>query len=299
VPWRDLDLPAAHPGSADAARDLLAGRPAHWLGYYDGTWRNLEGGPASFVPGQMSDDQLREVNAKTHVMNELIDEAIARVLRTVEARGWRDDTDIIFTTDHGELQGDFGLLFKGPFHCEALMRLPMIWCPAPSAGLGGGVCVTDPVGQVDLAPTFCAIAGIEPADWMQGDALPQADGEGVHQRAICEWDSQFPNYGHHLRSIYRDGWVCTAYEPSTGGQPNGLEAVPIMQQMFGDRLTSPTGVQYDGTEGELYNVIDDPHQFHNLWDDAGYRQLRDDLVADLYATLDPLPVRRLPVEAPA
>ena len=86
----------------------------------------------------MTHDQVREVNAFTHVENELIDEAFGRVLRRVEERGWGDDTDVIFTTDHGELQGDFGLLFKGPFHTDALMRLPMVWRPAPSAGLTPG-----------------------------------------------------------------------------------------------------------------------------------------------------------------
>ncbi len=49
-------------------------------------------------------------------------------------RGWTDDVDVIFTTDHGELQGDFGLLFKGPYHVDGLMRLPLVWRPAPSCG---------------------------------------------------------------------------------------------------------------------------------------------------------------------
>ena len=83
--------------------------------------------------------------------------------------GWSDDTDVLFTTDHGELQGDYGLLFKGPYHCDALMRIPLVWRPAPSAGIAPAV-VTDPVGHVDLAPTFCAIAGVPAPDWMQGCA---------------------------------------------------------------------------------------------------------------------------------
>ena len=88
-----------------------------------------------FVPKLMTHDQVREVNALTHVENELIDEACGRVLRRIDERGWDADTDVFFTTDHGELQGDFGLLFKGPYHCDALMRIPMIWRPAPSAGV--------------------------------------------------------------------------------------------------------------------------------------------------------------------
>jgi arylsulfatase A-like enzyme len=305
IDWRDLDLPPGHPGSDDDIRKVLAGKPAHWLAYWDGSWSNQEGGPADFRPGRLTHDQIREVNAKVHVMNELIDEACGRVLARLEARGWLDDTDVIFTTDHGELQGDYGLLYKGPFHTDSLMRLPLVWRPAPSAEATPAAVVTDPVGQVDLAPTFCAIAGVEPADWMQGTELPLANGSPGRERALCEWDSQFPGYGMHLRSIYRDGWLCTVYEPSTAGQPNGLEKV------FGDGVltnVSPVVYEhgYDGpggvgiATGELYDLEDDPHQWHNRWDDRSpaVRSRRDDLIADLYDSLS-TEIRHLDVEAPA
>jgi arylsulfatase A-like enzyme len=301
VDWRDLDLPPGHPGSEDAIRWVLGAKPAHWLAYWEGRWANREGGPGGFVPARLTDDQVREVNAKVHVMNELIDEACGRVLAAIAARGWLDDTDVIFTTDHGELQGDFGLLYKGPFHTDALMRLPMVWRPAPSAG-GAPAVVTDPVGQVDLAPTFCAIAGLEPPGWMQGAPLPSADGTPGRERVLCEWDSQFPGYGMHLRSVVRDGWSCTVYEPSTAGQPNGLE------QVLGDRVLAPAPVVYERSwdgpggvgiaTGELYDLAGDPHQWENRWDDPACRSLRDDLIADLYASL-PAESRRLDVFAPA
>ncbi len=292
VDWRDLDLPSGHPGSPDAIRAVLDEKPAHWRAWYEGTWRNTEGGPGSFLPGTLTDDNLREVNAMVHVMNEMIDEACGRVLARIAARGWDDDTDVFFTTDHGELQGDFGLLYKGPFHVDALMRVPMVWRPAPAAGVAGGAAVEEPVGHVDLAPTFCAIAGIEPAPWMQGAALPVTGGSG-RERVLCEWDSQFPGYGMHMRSIYRDGWLCTAYEASTKGVPNGLE-----EWAAGGRLPQ-SSVEYDGTEGELYQLEDDPHQFHNRWDDPALRSLRDDLVADLYDHLPEEHSPRLLVARPA
>ena len=53
------------------------------------------------------------MNALVHIENELIDEACGRVLARIAERGWERDTDVFFTTDHGELQGDFGLLYKG------------------------------------------------------------------------------------------------------------------------------------------------------------------------------------------
>ena len=225
-------------------------------------------------------------------MNELIDEACGRVLQRVAARGWDADTDVFFTTDHGELQGDFGFAFKGRSTPTRSCGCRSCGGPAPSAGVTPAD-VSEPVGQVDLAPTFCAIAGIEAPEWMQGDSLPTAGGSG-RERMICEWDSQFPGYGMHLRTIYRDGCSCTAYEKSTIGEPNGLE--PFLEIMH---MNAQSTVEYDGTEGELYNVNDDPYQFRNLWDDPDYRSLRDELVADLYDNLPPAHEPRLLVERPA
>ena len=290
INWRDLDLPPGHPGSDDDIRTVLAGKPAHWLAWWEGGWKNREGGPGSFHPSVLTHDQIREINAKVHIENELIDEALGRVLQKIDQRGWGADTDVIFTTDHGELQGDYGLLFKGPFPTDSLMRLPLVWRPAPSAGIAPAE-ITAPVGQVDLAPTFCAIASISTSTWMEGTALPTTP-EATRERMLCEWDSQFPSHGMHLRSIYRDSWLCTVYEPSTDGQPTGLEAI------VGDRVLKPCGIHYDGTEGELYNVDDDPYQFHNLWEDAGYQSLRADLTADLYDSLPEARPDPLLVEAP-
>jgi arylsulfatase A-like enzyme len=296
IDWRDLDLPPGHPGSPAAIEKVLAQKPAHWLALWEGRWVNAEGGPGSYRPQSVSDDSIREINAMTHVMNEMIDDACGRVLRRVADRGWRDDTDVFFTTDHGELQGDYGLLFKGPFHTEALMRLPLVWQPAPSAGVAP-TNVHEPVGQLDLAPTFCEIAGVPVPEWMQGAPLP-TEPDSDRERVLCEWDSQFPGYGMHMRSIYRDGWLCTVYEPSTVGEPNGLELFFKETGMFGGGIGPVSDIAYDGSEGELYDVVEDPHQFTNRWDDPGCRTYRNALVADLY---DHLPTERtvLAVERPA
>ncbi len=293
INWRDLDLPPGHPGSREKIEQILSQKPRHWLDWYQGRFRNEEGGAWNFVPCQMTHDQVREITALVHVKNELIDQACGRVLATVAARGWESDTDVFFTTDHGELQGDFGLLFKGPYHVDALMRVPLIWRPAPSAKLSAAE-ISEPVGHLDLAPTFCAIAGASVPDWMQGSALPTAAGS-PRKRAITEWDSQFAQLGMHLRTIYRDGFVCTAYEPSTRGV--GFDLSRAYQAL---RIATPLpDLRYDGTEGELYNLREDPLQWRNLWNDAGYAKLKSDLIADLYDNLPPSRSPQLAVEAPA
>jgi arylsulfatase A-like enzyme len=159
IPWQDVPLPDGYPTEAAERERLLDAKPRHWRAWYDGRLVSNYEAPASWVPATLTADQLREVNARNAIECELIDEALGRVLAAIAAKGWADDVDVIFTTDHGELQGDFGLLFKGPYHVDGLMRLPLVWRPAPSAAEVPAV-VTKPVGLVDLAPTFCAIAGL-------------------------------------------------------------------------------------------------------------------------------------------
>jgi arylsulfatase A-like enzyme len=293
INWHALDLPAGHPGSREKIVQILSQKPRHWLDWYEGRFRNSEGAPSNFVPAQMTHDQVREINALTHIENELIDQACGRVLKRIAERGWDADTDVFFTTDHGELQGDFGLLFKGPYHVDGLMRLPFIWRPAPSAKIAPAE-IEEPVGHIDLAPTFCAIAGVPTPQWVQGKALPYAP-DSSRQRMITEWDSQFAEIGMHLRTIYRDGWVCTVYEPTT--RDSGF-SLARMYQVVAPGLPVPD-IRYDGTEGELYNLIDDPLQWRNLWNDPGYEKIKSDLITDLYDNLPPARNPALAVESVA
>ena len=200
-----------------------------------------------------------------HIENEIIDEAMGRVLDYVDGRGWGENTDVIFTTDHGELQGDYGMLFKGPAHVDSLMRVPMVWRPAPGVNIRAKELET-PVGHVNLAPTFCEIAGVSVPEWMQEEPLPTTKSDH-RERVITEWEDEYK--GNHLKfvTIYRDGYICTAYEKTS---------------------------YYNGTEGELYDVKEDPRQWQNLWDVKKYKSLRSDLVADLYDNLPPARKTALP-----
>jgi arylsulfatase A-like enzyme len=259
VDWRELDLPANYPRDASEREAILDSKPRQWRGYYDGTLAANYEAPRRFVPAEMTADQVREVNAMAHIENELIDEACAAILACVGRRGWDDRTDVFYTTDHGELQGDFGLLFKGAYHCDALMRLPLIWRPAPAAATArsagvGGTRVSRPVGLLDLAPTWCRIAGIEVPEWMEGRPLPVDDGDADargFEQVVTEWDSVYEAESIHSRTIYRDGWVCTVYEP---------------------------GSVHDGSEGELYDLGDDPLQRVNRWGDPACRTRQAELV---------------------
>lgn len=289
VPWRELELPPGHPGSPDAIRKSLGTRPRHWLDWYEGRFRNPEGGSIAFSPGKLTHDQVREVNAAIHVENELIDEAVGRLLASLAELGVDDDTDVFYTSDHGELQGDHGLMFKGPYHVTSLLHVPMLWRPAPSAGIAAAD-IPEPVGHVDLAPTFCEVAGIPVPAHMEGASLPTLPGSG-RRAVITTFDSQFAPMGMHLRTIFAEDTLCTVYEPSTRDEGGRF---PLYWSVWGRGTVVP---RYDGSEGELYDLRDDPLQRHSRFHDPALRARRDRLIEELRALLPPL-ARRLPVSAP-
>jgi len=273
-PWRETPMPEFYPGSKEKIEAILKDKPQHWHEWYTGARVTNFEAPPEFRACDMTADQVREINAFTHVENELIDEAVAKIMANIEKRGWGDDVDVVFTTDHGEFQGEFGLLFKGPYHVDALMRLPMIWRPAKSAHVAPAS-VAAPVGQVDLAPTFCEIAGLPVAEWMQGKPLPQSEADATRQkreRVFTEWDCRHVDGTTvGLRTIYRDGYTITAYLP---------------------------GTIYDGTEGELYDHKNDPQQWRNLWNDPAYQALKSDLLADMNDNLPPVHEPQMECVAP-
>ena len=112
------------------------------------------------------------------------------------------------------------------------------------------------------------------------------------ERVLTTFDSQFSKVGMHLRTIFREGWLCTVYRRRThaaGGR------FPLYWAIWGRGSQVPS---YRGCEGELYNVIEDPQQWHNRWNDASLRALRDDLIADLETNLPPARWPARPVSAP-
>jgi choline-sulfatase len=85
----------------------------------------------------------------------LIDSLVGELLDTVRARGEWDDTIVVVTSDHGELNGDAGLLYKEVF-LDGAVRVPLI-VRDPSTEHAGRV--DGPVELLDVAATVLDLAG--------------------------------------------------------------------------------------------------------------------------------------------
>ncbi|WP_069300104.1 choline-sulfatase [Neptunicoccus sediminis] len=96
-----------------------------------------------------------------------LDDKIGEVMEALEST--RQDAIILFVSDHGDMLGERGLWFKMSFF-EGASRVPlMISAPQMEPGL-----VSDPVSNIDVAPTLAELAGVsmeEVAPWTEGESL--------------------------------------------------------------------------------------------------------------------------------
>jgi choline-sulfatase len=90
-----------------------------------------------------------------------VDRWLGRLLTALEHTGQRDNTAVIFLSDHGDMLGERGLWYKmSPF--EHSCRIPLI---LDMPGETGGRVVRTPVSQVDVLPTLIDIAAAGGAAW--------------------------------------------------------------------------------------------------------------------------------------
>lgn len=226
------------------------------------------GGRAGFAYDSMSDRDHRLVRAAYWAMCDLIDDQVGRMLDALDKTGQRDNTIVVFMSDHGEMLGDHGIYLKGCYFYEEAVRVPLI---VAGPGIAADLRVSDMVELVDLAPTLLELCGIAREPGMQGRSLAAAlDGSGAPGRddVYCEYYNAMPWHPP------------TVHPQATMVRTDDMKLVVI----------------HGADEGELYDLRADPEERHNLWSDPGrigdklamYRRLADRMAW----TVDPLPLRR-------
>jgi len=98
------------------------------------------------------------------------------------------------------------------------------------------------------------VAGVEVPEWMDGKPLPMSQEQGDEQGreyTFTQYESHTPAASIIMNSMYANNIVCTLYERSK---------------------------TYEGTEGELYNLAEDPGQLVNLWNDPAYAAVKAEMI---------------------
>ena len=183
-----------------------------------------------------------------YAMIKLIDDQVGRLLDALEETGQRDNTLVIFMSDHGEMLGDHGLIQKGCRFYEGLVRVPLIlsWPGRISAGVQSDALVE----LMDVTPMLLELGNVDVPEHMQGRSLlPLLTGSG---------------------NIHRDFVRCEYY--------HALDLPGVAHAtMYRDRRYKLVVYHGHGL-GELYDLQEDPGEFCNLWDDLGHQAVKLNLM---------------------
>lgn len=191
-----------------------------------------------------------------------LDHCIGQLLAELEASGAAEDTIVVFTTDHGHLFGQHGMIAKGAFHYEDLLRVPFIasWPGHFAAGERSDALVS----LVDLAPTFLDCCGLP---------IPRCM-TGVSQKAV--WCGEAASARDHVLAENRH-------------QPYSIHLQTVITERY--KLTAYRNASY----GELFDLQEDPRELRNLWDDPAHIELKAAMLLQLAQAgmvKEPLPMPR-------
>jgi choline-sulfatase len=116
-----------------------------------------------FETHDFREEQIRGLRRGYLACITFVDRQLGRLLDALEAEDLDATTDVIYTSDHGEMLGKFGMWWKCSLYEDAV-RVPVI---AAGPDFARGTCVTTPVDLHDVQATLFAATGAEqPAGWL-------------------------------------------------------------------------------------------------------------------------------------
>jgi len=203
---------------------------------------------------KLTDELRRQCVQAYYASITFMDAQVGRVLDALERLGLKENTIVVFTSDHGYHLGEHGLWQKMSLFEESA-RVPLI-IAAPGTSARGAVAKA-PVGLIDLYPTLAELCGVKTPENLQGQSLvPMLN------------DPNAPGRGWTLSQVTRGG-----RKPET--------------RFFGYTLRTPRWRYTEWAQGEqgreLYDHEADPRELTNLADDPVHagtvaqlsRQLRE------------------------
>lgn len=181
-----------------------------------------------------------------------LDDNVGRVLDYLESKGLDKNTLIVYTSDQGFYMGEHGW-FDKRFMYEESMRTPLVMALPDKFKRKGDI--TELVQNIDFAPTFLDLAGVEVPEDIHGvSLLPLLKGESPE-----DW----------RKSLYYH-----FYE---------FPAEHQVKRHFGVRTERYKLIHFynDQDFWELYDIQEDPTEMNNLYGKEGYEELTESLKSEI------------------
>ena len=207
-----------------------------------------------FITQNLQGDELLKWKYQRYIKDYMrciksVDDEVGRLLSYLEKEGLIDNTIIVYTSDQGFYMGEHGW-FDKRFMYEESFRTPLIIrYPAKIKAKS----VSDALVQnIDYAPTYLDMAGIEKPDFMVGTSLvPLFKNKG---KAPSDWRQ-------YLYYHYYDYPAVHNVRRHDGVRDNRYKLI----HFYG------TEISYD----ELYDLKDDPNELNNLYGNPKYAKVAE------------------------
>lgn len=211
-------------------------------------------------------DELTEQDARLAMsiyfgMIAFIDERVGYVLDTLERLGMREDTIVVFCSDHGDYMGEHHMLIKNNAFYDCLTRVPLL-VSYPRGLAARGERRREFVSLIDVMPTVLSLSGLNDLTptAVQGQVLPGVPGAPPSRPAA------YSEYGTGGPAITLDD----AQRLFPRGTPRSLH--PLLREreaqghakMVRTELWKYTYDVLDPSDEELYDLQTDPWELTNL-----------------------------------
>lgn len=181
-------------------------------------------------PFAPTEQQVKHCAAAEYGMISLIDEGVGRILEALERTGQADNTIVVFTSDHGDMFGDHGMMLKSGMHYEGCTRVPLLVArPAQAGAVSSSL-----AGSLDIAQTLLELADVPAYHGMQGISLvPLLDDPAatVRDEVLVEEDEMFDlaaiGLPLRMRTLITDAARLTLYSGTADAELFDLSADPV------------------------------------------------------------------------
>ena len=204
-----------------------------------------------------TEDGWRTLRARYMANITLVDRMVGKITRALDRARLSGNTAVVFTSEHGEMGGDHGMLEKRSPYEEA-SRVPLLirapWLSDGQRMIGGSV------SQIDLVPTLLDLLGQPAPGHLQGKSLvPAMRGERTLEDndVIIEWNGISEIEDRHLGSL----------------EINLRNTQPWRTIVRGRWKLNLCATD----QCELYDLENDPHELCNLFDDPAQQERVRDL----------------------
>jgi arylsulfatase A-like enzyme len=202
----------------------------------------------------LSELELRQIKATYFGMMSEVDSQIGRLIDYLKQIDAYDNSLIIFTSDHGDMQGDHWMFSKSSYYDGAFHVPLIVRDPGAAADKSRGTLVEAFTESVDIMPTILDAIGLDiPAQCDGYSLLPFCRGEQPE-----DWRQEY-----HAEFDLRSPYACDV------DIPLGLEKREcIVNIICGERYKY---VHFSGLPPLFFDLKDDPHEFINRYNDPDYQ----------------------------